>query len=297
MIKLVYYGGPNFGDKLSPYIVHKLSGEPIQPKDYYRGVWHNLKRIIKYSIQWNFSKIKTLTWPYERVLLGIGSIIYAHNKNSIIWGSGFLSADQRLRKNCDLTVLATRGIKTSEIVQESGYNTTCIYGDPVMLLPLIYASQKTKLAHEIGIIPHYSELELLKKTYSQKFHVIDVTDNNIEQIIDQICSCKVVLSSSLHGIIVAHSYGIPAIWIKGVSSEPGEFKFEDYYTSICQKNNKSYPIEDIVNGKHSSIVHDAILHPEMFLPTKDVVKKIQISLLKCAPFSLVSHYQNILCQK
>lgn len=46
MIKLIYYSGPNFGDRLSPYIIHKLSGEPVQRKDYYRGGWYNVKRII-----------------------------------------------------------------------------------------------------------------------------------------------------------------------------------------------------------------------------------------------------------
>lgn len=295
MIKLVYYSGPNFGDRLSPYIIHNLSGEPVQRKDYYRGVWYNVKCIIKYCIHGNFSEIRTLTWTYERVLLGIGSIIYAHNKNSVVWGSGFLSAEQRLRKNSVLKVLATRGVMTSEMVCQSGYSTTCIYGDPAMLLPLIYAPQKIMMAHEIGLIPHYSELELFKNTYSQKAQVIDVTNNNIEHIIDQICSCKVVLSSSLHGIIVAHSYGIPAIWIKGYSLEPGVFKFQDYFSSICQKNYDPYPIDDIVNGKDSDIVHSAILHPDIFLPSKEVVKKIQISLLKCAPFRLIPHYQNILC--
>ena len=39
-----------------------------------------------------------------------------------------------------------------------------------------------------------------------------------------------VYSSSLHGIILAESYGIPAVFFRGVSSVV-DFKYKDYYAS------------------------------------------------------------------
>ncbi|MFQ8823549.1 MAG: polysaccharide pyruvyl transferase family protein [[Ruminococcus] lactaris] len=37
---------------------------------------------------------------------------------------------------------------------------------------------------------------------------------NWTDIIDLICSCKMVLSESLHGLIVAESYSIPSVWVE-----------------------------------------------------------------------------------
>lgn len=52
--------------------------------------------------------------------------------------------------------------------------------------------------------------------------------------IDQILSCEMILSSSLHGIIVADAYGVPNLWCKFTDYEaPGKgFKFKDYYLSV-----------------------------------------------------------------
>jgi hypothetical protein len=54
------------------------------------------------------------------------------------------------------------------------------------------------------------------------------------------------VSSSLHGIIIAHSYGIPAAWIaiseihgSGVSAD---FKFLDYYSSVGLSEREIRPV-------------------------------------------------------
>lgn len=52
--------------------------------------------------------------------------------------------------------------------------------------------------------------------------------------IDQICSCEIILSSSLHGIIIADAYQIPNIWITLTHQEHPDdnFKFKDYFLSV-----------------------------------------------------------------
>lgn len=47
-----------------------------------------------------------------------------------------------------------------------------------------------------------------------------------EDLFDFIMSCKVIVSSSLHGIIFAHSFGVPALYWHGQISS----KFKDYYS-------------------------------------------------------------------
>jgi len=62
--------------------------------------------------------------------------------------------------------------------------------------------------------------------------VIDVCDD-VETVIDNIRKCKKTLSSSLHGIIVSHAYGINCAWIKLSNYVYGDdVKFLDYYYSL-----------------------------------------------------------------
>jgi hypothetical protein len=48
-----------------------------------------------------------------------------------------------------------------------------------------------------------------------------------------IAAAEVVISSSLHGIVFAHAYNRPAVWLKLSDRVIGAgFKFHDYYGSI-----------------------------------------------------------------
>ncbi|WP_346793949.1 polysaccharide pyruvyl transferase family protein, partial [Klebsiella pneumoniae] len=44
----------------------------------------------------------------------------------------------------------------------------------------------------------------------------------------EIVNSKFVISGSLHGIIIAEAYGIPAIFLDNNSGE-SRFKYDDYY--------------------------------------------------------------------
>jgi pyruvyltransferase len=48
-------------------------------------------------------------------------------------------------------------------------------------------------------------------------------------VVPEILSCEFVVSSSLHGIIVAESFGIPARWLRSDKKGPASMKFYDYY--------------------------------------------------------------------
>jgi hypothetical protein len=69
---------------------------------------------------------------------------------------------------------------------------------------------------------------------SSALRLIDIQDP-IEEVIDQIVSCEFVASSSLHGIIASHAFGIPAVWVKFRDLPSGDdSKFHDYFQSIGQ---------------------------------------------------------------
>lgn len=87
--------------------------------------------------------------------------------------------------------------------------------------------------YDLGVIPHWSDAELpLKFAYG---HVIR-PENGPMHVMTEIARCRRVVSSSLHGIIVADSFGIPrqAELFPNAHSpyEGGDFKFRDYAASI-----------------------------------------------------------------
>ena len=51
-------------------------------------------------------------------------------------------------------------------------------------------------------------------------------------MLERILSCKLVLSSSLHGLVFAEAFGVPARWLELAGSKRTEkgFKYHDYYS-------------------------------------------------------------------
>lgn len=177
----------------------------------------------------------------------IGSILHFANRHSVIWGSGMISKEkQHLPKEKPGAIHAVRGPLTRKALLEAGIDCPEIYGDPALLLPKIYQpEQPVEQRFELGIIPHFVDKEhpwLQKVSLDPAIRVIDVQDLSLENFIKALLSCKTIISSSLHGLIVADAYGIPSGWISfkkgGLPFLPKKrvigkgFKFQDYFASV-----------------------------------------------------------------
>lgn len=280
-IKLVYWNKPNFGDILSPYIIHKLSQQEIQYKDYYHGFWGCCKDIIKKLLTFKAKSITNIHFPFDKNILGIGSIIAQGNKHSIIWGSGFINESETFKGG---NVLAVRGHATNEKIIKQGFSGCNVFGDPALLIPLLI-SPNPKPINKLGIIPHVKETDYFIKKFSHKYKIIDLRTYNIEQTIQEITGCKYVLSTSLHGIIVSHAYNIPALWIKHGYIDTDGFKFRDYFSSVnIQAYNGFTNIDELLNNEYCwEELFQKYNH--LALPQKDI-KTIQKQLLEVAPFPI-----------
>ena len=165
----------NFGDALADNIVTWLTGQ--------RPTWSD--RSSKY--------------------LTIGSIIHFALPGDSIWGSGLLTADAPPIARC--RVLAVRGPLTRQALK-----VECPMGEPGLLVPLVYPDARPRKPADIGLVPHHSELPLVKR-HLAGFKIIDVTQPP-KIVVESILGCKRVLSSSLHGLVVADAYQIPSIYVR-----------------------------------------------------------------------------------
>ena len=136
-----------------------------------------------------------------------------------------------------------RGPLSLKWMKSKGYNTEKInIGDPALLLKLFYEpSINDELKTKIGVVPHMSNIDYIKSEIGEddRFYLINPT-NDWKQVIDEICSCSSIISSSLHGLICSDAFDIPNVWlnIPGQSIPPcdentnyGDFKYWDYLLS------------------------------------------------------------------
>jgi pyruvyltransferase len=170
-------------------------------------------------------------------LIAIGSILHWVDEHSIVWGTGLISHNISLRRPPS-RILAVRGYATRKRLSELGIDTPSLVGDPGILISDIYPSNP-RSTNRIGIIPHYMDVD-------HPF-VIDSIDRgavfidpriSLEDYLCKLSSCEVIISSSLHGVIFSHSYGIPSVWVKLSDKVIGDgYKFYDYYSSIGLESN------------------------------------------------------------
>lgn len=157
-------------------------------------------------------------------LYAIGSVITAGCQDCTVWGSGILNLEKLQRvRNRKLDVRAVRGPLTRLALMEYGYEVPEVYGDPGMLLPLIY-DPAVKKQYPVSLITHMDE----EVTAQDDIHRISIRTEDYRSFARQIKASELVISSSLHGIIFAEAYGVPAILLK---PKCDLFKYYDYYYS------------------------------------------------------------------
>lgn len=215
---------PNFGDSISDIFYQKLS----------------LKNINR--VNFRFDKQHYIT---------VGSIMRFCNQNSIAVGTGFISDNDNLGEgrwggfdnkvfSKPDKILSVRGPKTREKLLKMGVECPEVYGDPLIILPIVY-NEPVILEYDIGMIPHYIDknngkfhevYKSLCNNYSVK--IIDIECGpDYEKFIDDINRCRCIISSSLHGVMMGISYGKKTVFTEFSDQVVGgTFKFHDFFESL-----------------------------------------------------------------
>jgi pyruvyltransferase len=230
--KIIYYwNSNNLGDLLNIYIGLKYNYNNFKSIDYTKK---------------NYKKKNN-----DNGIWLIGSVLKYIGKNNIILGVGFKNNIElksfELNNNLCLYV---RGNLSKKLLKN---NNLKIF-EPGLLINLLFNNDGDS-KNEYLFIPHNKHTVLFNKLlnkdflFNLKFDIEDlkiITEYNektkIFKLFDDkfkiISDSKLIISSSLHGIVLAIALKKPFIWFgNGYNDEP-EFKFRDffsYFDIICKK--------------------------------------------------------------
>lgn len=160
----------------------------------------------------------------SRRLLAVGSILHFAADGDVVWGSGWNgkipAAAHRFRR---LDVRAVRGPLTRARLAGVGVTAPALYGDPALLLPALFGQRFPRREDApLLVIPNLHDLGLV----ADRADVVSPFDP-WDQVVDRIVRSRFVVASSLHGVIVAEAFGVPARFVRlGQAEDP--LKYQDY---------------------------------------------------------------------
>lgn len=204
MLKAYYWQDvPNWGDLLTPLLLAYFS---------------------HLAVEWA---------PVENAdIVGVGSVLehIPPGWDGKVVGSGRLVSGSPLHLGA-AQVLAVRGPFSA-----AGIRGSFALGDPGLLADEMISVETRDV--RLGVIPHWSDTELAHNWAFAQYNPLVISPfDPPEQVMESIGRCEKIVSSSLHGIILADAFGIPrrtelARRFAENPHEGGTFKFADYNASV-----------------------------------------------------------------
>ncbi|KJC49534.1 pyruvyl transferase [Bradyrhizobium sp. LTSP885] len=161
-------------------------------------------------------------------MLSIGSILHYARNGDVIWGSGLngRAGQEDLHPSVNhLDVRSVRGPRTREILRRRGLSVPDVFGDPALLMPHLFPGRfQLRPKTPWAFVPNLHDIRMFDPNAANIISPLGSWNRRIEAILE----AEFVLASSLHGIIIAEAYGIPARYVR-LSNAEAEFKYRDYY--------------------------------------------------------------------
>lgn len=250
----------NFGDSLNPILMHLLTGLMINHANFNE----NAPR-----------------------LSAIGTILQDFSKGDLdVWGTGLdvtktsaipsLKCFNPLKTDINYKIHAVRGAVTDTILNSFGIKTKGVYGDPAILLKkMLHSYVGSKKNGKIGVVCHLSELESYDDRTIPKKDIIryQFESDNIKLIstivkpdhisilekIKEIASCSYIISTSLHGLIIADIFNTPCAYLSSAGLSHDQYSIYDYRSIIDHR------FRDYYSGMRQATL------PVFFAPTNKTI--------------------------
>ena len=243
-------GKKNFGDWLSPMLCEAVSGRKIE-----------------------YAKLQCCD------LVAVGSILqrlknhfWTHRVH--VWGSGLIEKHSPFRT--PHYIHAVRGKLTAATLRNQKIEAL---GDPGLLSAILLPNQTIEKKFRVGVVPHYVDqqdpaiVEFLKQPGTT---FIDIFSETID-FLEQVARCEIILSSSLHGLIIADALQVPNAWLKLSQRVRGnDYKFADYYSVFELENIKPYPFSSATTTKELATLYQTYSRPGL--------EQVKQHLLEAFPF-------------
>lgn len=207
-LPLYWYWSESFGDRLSPWIVERISGQSTQ------HCWPSDVGPVPYLVT--------------------GSILTHAIRRGVVWGSGcaFETDLVGIGPPSDVfRILATRGPLSAAAVAHAGH-TPHAHLDPGFLLPKLLPAPAVAPTAKVGILCSSVDYADVVAAYGQAMPVLNASCS-VETVVSTICGWEAVVSSCLHGLVAAIAYGKPTLWGRFSNRMLGDgFKFRDMFASV-----------------------------------------------------------------
>ncbi|WP_159993626.1 polysaccharide pyruvyl transferase family protein [Roseomonas sp. 18066] len=238
------------------------------------------------------------------------------------WGTGF---DAKLRAfgnketafapapGTNYVIHAARGPNTRRLLLENEIHAPAVYGDPGWFLPRIL-NPKVEKTIELGVIPHISGLATKSATAQPKADRVRMRISPLDGVrvvptyhqagwegfkaqLETILSCKRIVSTSFHGLILADAYRIPCLYFPPRSKSQAEtmdlaggevdHRVADFYLGAGRKTLPAFgqPTSQETPWDRVIAAVDAMYEP--------TTHRSEAALFEAFPFNSVVNYEDV----
>lgn len=209
-VRLAWWSKPfpgNFGDWLSPLVVSRFTDLDV--------------------------RLQSVTRPTTRPhLVSLGSIGRFIRPSSVVVGTGISRDDVELAPRAQY--VSVRGPVTAGVLQRSGGPVVDAFGDPGVLLSRLVPVTRGATNGRVAFVRHFSHrsIPVQLPEHVDELGVLMGRGSDIEQFCRTLAEYDAVVTSAMHVMIAAQSYGIPCglVTFEGFEGNVhGQgIKYEDY---------------------------------------------------------------------
>lgn len=210
--------------------------------------------------------VEAIPVPMHRAeLIATGSLLDAHSRATWrrklvnmafsvrtplnIWGSGFMMEDTNCQWLRPTIIHSVRGELSKARLSFSGPT-----GDPGILAARLLDKRPIR-DKEVALVPHFFDQEVAERlTLPPSWKVVH-PDGDVLDVVSRIASADMVVSSSLHGLIVADAFGLPAVWARSTNDLFGNshFKFYDHASARQKEFNDPMPYDQLMSLRREDL--------------------------------------------